>query len=377
MSSTTTGAVGCPICGAAMARATNPFCDMQAQLLHPGASVQQHVCPACGHGWLQHDVPLALLYNSNVALPTEYVNGDMRFPFVARQLDLSSISGQVVEFGGGPGELAEQARRATGKARATVVDFVDRVAAASLDFVALDFNADAARIPELFDARADRKNLFLLSHVIEHLLDPAVLLRELGKFQDSVIFIEVPDFGSRHAPSTLRFSLNHLEHLHYFTSRSLLKLLQDVGFEILAFETQAAPSMPALRALCTPRPAGHNAVLDYREHFADVVGRLKQKILDAGPERQVWVWGLSAFMAQALADLGDARGRVAGIFDTRFPQPDFMGIPVRREPGAAPSADGAARTLVVCGSTYSAVQKVIKAKAEQLLPGAEFFAIAG
>lgn len=354
----------------------NSFCEMQAQLLHPGARLEQHVCTDCGHGWLQHDVPLDLLYNSNVALPTEYVNGDMRFDFVARQLDLASIDGQVVEFGGGPGELAEQARRATGQARATVVDFVDRVASDSLDFVPLDFNAEAARIPGIFAATLDKKNLFLLSHVIEHLYDPALLLRELAAFPNSVMFFEVPDFGSAHALATLRFSLNHLEHLHYFTSRSLLALLEKAGYDILAFETQSAPRMPALRALCTPRKGAHNAVLDYQRHFGDVVGQLKRKILDTGPEKQVWVWGLSAFMAQALADLGEARSRVAGIFDTRFPHPDFMGIPVRREPGVDLASGVGERSVVVCGSTYSAVQKLIGAKAREALPGAEFFAIA-
>lgn len=368
--------VSCPICDAAMVSAANPFCEMQARLLHPGAQVEQHVCSACGHGWLQHDVPLDLLYNSNVALPTEYVNGDMRFAFIARQLDLGSIDGQVVEFGGGPGELAEQARRATGQARATVVDFVNRVASDTLDFVPLDFNAEAAKIPGIFAASLDKKNLFLLSHVIEHLYDPSVLLGELAAFRNSAVYIEVPDFGSAHTLATLRFSLNHLEHLHYFTPRSLLALLEKAGYEILAFETQTAPRMPALRALCAPAKGAHNAVLDYQRHFAEVVGQLKRKILDTAPDKQVWVWGLSAFMAQALAGLGEARSRVAGIFDTRFPHPDFMGIPVRREPDVDPAPGVGERSVVVCGSTYSAVQKVIGARAAQALPGAEFFAIA-
>jgi len=361
----------CPICAAPMARVANPFCEVQGQLFHPGATVEQYLCSDCKHGWLKHDVPLELLYSSNVALPTEYVGGDTRFQFVAANLDLGSVSGAVVEFGGGPGELAEQARQGTGKPRAMVVDFVNRVAAPTLDFVPLDFNSEAAKIPGILAETATKRNLFLLSHVVEHLYDPTVLLRELAGFSDSVIYIEVPDFGAVHDIKALQFSLNCLEHLHYFNARSLTTLLEKAGLKIIAFGTQAAPQMPAIRALCVPANGGHNAVLDYQGHFAEIVQRLREKILAAPPQQEVWVWGLSAFMAQALQELGEARGRVAGIFDTRYPQPDFLGIPVRREP----EAGSAAGKLIVCGSTYSAVQKVIKAKAQAAWPDAEFYAV--
>jgi hypothetical protein len=364
----------CPICAAAMERSANPFCAMQGQLLCPGAAVEQFLCTACGHGWLRHGVPLELLYNSNVALPTQYVNGDMRFAFVEAHLDMASITGRVVEFGGGPGELADQARRAAGHERAGVVDFVDRVASDTLDFLRLDFNTEAPQIPAMFADTASRRNLFLLSHVVEHLYDPTALLRELSTFTDSVVYIEVPDFGAVHGLPALTFSLNCLEHLHYFTGRSLRALLEKSGFEIIAFATQAAPRMPAIRALCVPAKRKHNAVRDYELHFSEVTGRLAQKIAGTSPEVQVWVWGLSAFMAQALIDLGDQRMRIAGIFDTRYPDGDYMGIPVHREPAAA-TRPAAGSSLVVCGSTYSAVQKVISAKTQQAFPGAEFFAI--
>lgn len=364
----------CPICAAATERAANPFCAMQARLLCPGATVEQFLCTACGHGWLKHDVPLELLYNSNVALPTQYVGGDIRCAFVESHLDLASLTGRVVEFGGGPGELAEQARRAAGHERAVVVDFVNRIVTDTLDFVGLDFNTEASRIPALFADTASLKNLFLLSHVVEHLYDPSTLLRELSTFPDSVVYVEVPDFGAVHGLPALAFSLNCLEHLHYFTGRSLRALLEKSGYAIVAFETQSAPRMPAIRALCVPAQRNHNAVRDYDLHFAEVTRCLAQKIAAAAPGVQVWVWGLSAFMAQALIDLGEQRLRIAGIFDTRYPDANFMGIPVHREPGAVttPSSGSA---LVVCGSTYSAVQKVISAKARQAFPDAEFFAV--
>lgn len=364
--------VSCNICGSSTKRIANPFCEMQARLLYPSAKVDQFLCVHCGHGWLHHDVPLDLLYNSNVALPTEYVGGDIRFRFVESNVDLKSITGAVVEFGGGPGELAEQARQAVGKERATVVDFVNRVATDTLDFIQLDFNSDAAKIPLLLDQTKEQRNLFLLSHVVEHLYDPLILLQELSKFSNSLLYIEVPDFGSFHDVSMLKFSLNSLEHLHYFTASSLTKLLEKAGFEVLAFETQSAPRMPALRALCTPVS---NALLAYQAYFSEIADRLAKKIVDAAPDTKIWVWGLSAFMAQALNNLGKERERIAGIFDTRFPREEFLGIRVQKEPDFKENREGGKHTLIVCGSTYSAVQNAIGAKAAQALPHAEFFAV--
>lgn len=364
----------CQMCDALMERVSNPFCEMQAQLLYPGAQVEQSICTACRHGRLDHDVPLDLLYNSSVALPTEYVDSDIRFAFVASHLDPSSITGTVIEFGGGPGELAEQAMHAVGSQRATVVDFVNRVASDRLDFVALDFNSETARIPSLFEETANKRNLFLLSHVIEHLFEPSLLLRELAKFPNSVAYVEVPDFSAVHDKSTLQFALNCLDHLHYFTGESFLKLLQQAGFDILAFEKQSAPRMPALRALCAPARR-HNAVDDHRALYADIAEQFRHKIASAAPGAQVWVWGLSAFMAQALNDLGEERGRVAGIFDTRYPHAEFLGIPVQKAPAFDAASTEGQHNVVVCGSTYSAVQKVIGIKVKSAFADAEYFAI--
>ncbi|MFM0201060.1 methyltransferase domain-containing protein [Paraburkholderia fungorum] len=292
-------------------------------------------------------------------------------------VDLKEIGGVIVEIGGGPGELAEQARDAVGHSRAVVMDFVDRVSFDTLDFVEIDLNHDAARIPVLLHDRLKEKNLFLLSHVVEHLTDPAELLIQLRQFENSMFYIEVPDFGSSHAASALKFSLNNLEHLHYFTDRSLIGLIQKAGFRVLAFETQSLPRMPAIRVLCKPREAAVNAIKDYDSHFTQTTRSLEQRILSANPGQEIWVWGLSAFMATALKNLGDARHKISGIFDTRYPQDSYLGIKLQVEPSIASKADSPDRALVICGSTYSAVQKVIRAKAQTAFPDAEFFAVSG
>ncbi len=363
----------CPICEGLAHEIANPFCVLHAQLIYPSASLREQVCDACGHGMLAHDIPAEVLYSAAVALPTDHAEGDLRFDFIRRNTPLDRIDGEIVDIGGGPGELAGQARRAMGRPIAHVFDFVDRVNVEGVAFTQIDLNNDADRLSGLLPGQAEAAHLFMLSHVVEHLADPYRLLAALRGFANSFVYIEVPDFGARHGAESLKFSLNNLDHTHYFTDRSLLTLVQKAGFRVLAFETQTPPRMPAIRVLCTPRRYG-NALADYPVHFRSVADRLADRIRGARPDQTVWVWGLSAYMAQALADLGAERSRVGRILDTRYGRPDFLGLPVAAQPDAPP-ADGGANLLIVCGSTYSTVQGVIQGKAQAAAPKAEFFTV--
>jgi len=364
----------CPICEGPATEVPNPFITLHARLIYPSATLREQVCDVCDHGVLTHDIPPEILYSSAIAQPTDHSAGDIRFDFIRRAAPLEMVDGAIVDIGGGPGELAGQAREAMGHGTAYVFDFVDRVNVENVVFVPMDLNNDTHRLPELLADRREATNLFMLSHVVEHLADPFRLLSDLHGFADSFVYLEVPDFGARHRVDVLKYSLNNLDHTHYFTDRSLIMLVQKAGFRVLAFETQTLPRMPAIRLLCTPRLSG-NALGDHRGHFDTVAKQLADRIRQTSMEREIWVWGLSAYMAQALADLGPERRRVSRILDTRYGRPDYLGLPVVSEPEAAPANHGAGLTII-CGSTYSAVQKVIRTKAYALAPKAEFFALA-
>lgn len=361
-------AQGCPICGGDTRRIRNEFCEAYVGLRFPDVTLQHRECRDCGHGVLTHDLPLDQLYNAAMAMPMDH-GRDGRLDFIRAHLDLGQVGGAVVEIGGGPGELAEQTRRASGKARASVVDFYNRIAFPDLDFVQVDLNNGAARLAQVFDAKA--ANLFLLSHLIEHLEDPAILLGHLQKFENSFAYIEVPDFGSPHSPETLRWQMNALEHFHYFTDASLLALLRQTGFQVLAFETQQSPDMPVIRALVAPRRPAPASLANSNALFHLIAGRFQERVLAEPPGREIWIWGLSPYMAQALAQMGEARARISGIVDNRYGQTEFLGLPVLKEPEASP--DG--RPLLLCGSTYSIVQAAFAAKAAKVAPNAEFFTV--
>jgi hypothetical protein len=361
-------ASGCLICGGDTREVGNLFCEAYVRLRFPGFTVHHYACGDCGHGVLRHDLPLDRLYNVAMATPMDH-GRDRRLDFIRAHLDLGRIRGAVIEIGGGPGELAEQTRRASGRERAYVVDFVSRVAFPDLDFVKVDLNNEAARLPELFDAEA--ANLFLMSHLLEHLADPRVLLTQLRRFNSSFVFVEVPDFGSEQTPATLQWQMNGLEHEQYFTDASLLTLLLDVGFQVIAFETQPAPDMPVIRALCAPRSAGPSSLEQNNALVHLIAERFRSRILAEPPGRQIWIWGLSPYMAEALSGLGEARARISGVVDNRYPGTDYLGLRVVQEPEI--TADEA--PLIVCGSTFSVVQSAFRAKAERLLPKAEFFTV--
>ena len=357
--------VGCPICGHETKEVSNLFCEAYGRLRFPGVELHHYECVDCGHGVLRHDLPLDQLYSVAMATPMDH-GRDARLAFITSHLDLGCVSGSVIEIGGGPGELAHQTRCAAKKDRAYVVDFVSRVAFPNLDFIEVDLNRDAKRLVDFFDVEA--ANLFLMSHVLEHLRDPRALMSELQKFRNSFVFIEVPDFGSRHTPATLQWQMNGLEHEQYFNDASLIQLLHGAGFQVLAFETQTAPDMTVIRAICSPRRASAAGITQHNVLYGVIAERLRDQILSQPVDRELWVWGLSPYMAEALTKSDEARGRIRGIVDNRYPGTTFAGLDVFKEPG--PSPDG--RPLVLCGSTYAVVQSAFRAKAQNLWPNAEF-----
>jgi hypothetical protein len=230
----------------------------------------------------------------------------------------------------------------------------------------MDLNTDAGRLVDVFDVGAT--NLFLMSHLLEHLRDPRALMRELQNFQNSYVFIEVPDFGSRHTPATLHWQMNGLEHEQYFNDASLIQMLHGSGFRVLAFETQTAPDMTVIRAICSPRRAGAAGIAQHNRLLDLIAERLRDQILSQPADRGVWVWGLSPYMAKALTESEDARSRVRSIVDNRYPDTRFAGLEVLKEPGPPPEG----RPLILCGSTYSVVQTALRDKARKLWPEAEF-----
>lgn len=81
-------------------------------------------------------------------------------------------------------------------------------------------------------------DLIIMSHVLEHLLNPReVLLRLKSNLnKDGILFIEVPNCIS----GNLLGSINNSPHIQHFTKYSLTKLMKDIDFEVIAVDIFSA-----------------------------------------------------------------------------------------------------------------------------------------
>jgi 2-polyprenyl-3-methyl-5-hydroxy-6-metoxy-1,4-benzoquinol methylase len=89
----------------------------------------------------------------------------------------------------------------------------------------------------------EKFDVIMLSHVIEHIVEPSDLLKSLGERlrPGGVLYIKAPNYGSRHVRYLKRgdwLAFIPLQHVWYFNSRSLRRLLRQNGFECLAVKTR-------------------------------------------------------------------------------------------------------------------------------------------
>ncbi|CAM7634176.1 Methyltransferase [Phytobacter diazotrophicus] len=365
----------CPVCNGKIKIIENEFCKIRSQLIYNEVEFKQYICENCYHSCTYHDVPLELIYNAENALPTDRELGDYRLEFIKKSLDITKLDGMAIEIGGGPGELAEQVRVACSQSRGLVVDFVDRVSLDSLDFVYSDLNNCERTLPSALDdiGISNKKNVFLLSHVLEHIFDPFAILNVLKKFSNSYFFIEVPDFGVYHDSTVLRYSVNCPDHIHYFNSRSFLTLIQRCGFNVIAFERQSAPLVPALRVLCECS-SFENSVFDYNAHLNKVSSSLVDIIESNGINNELYIWGLSSFSAKAIAKIKNPEKFIKVIFDTKYHLETYNGIPVLKDPTELDKVFNQ-ESVFVCGSTFSVVQNAMRKKLQCMYADAKFITV--
>src|SRR3989344_1028799 len=94
---------------------------------------------------------------------------------------------------------------------------------------------DVVSNPNVFYTSETKADLIILSHVLEHLINPVVelkrirmLLKETGK-----LYVETPGiFNTHNSYSNFSFSLQHA-HAWYFTLESLRNLVEPIGFKFL------------------------------------------------------------------------------------------------------------------------------------------------
>ena len=204
------------------------------------------------------------------------------------------------------------------------------------------------------------QHLVLLSHVLEHLLQPHTMLSAIRRAlrPDGLLFIEVPAIELFDERDLFQLSF---EHVNYFSHGSLSNLMHAAGYEAVdhvVFENDdgSSPHYPTLGSLWRPAapdarpwPQVHRAAHDVpvmrrylalvARHAQDLDTRVAAALQGPAP---LVLWGAGTLSAQLLANtaLAGAGPAVAGLLDI---DPKKHGLQLEGRPVWHPdSAEGQA-----------------------------------
>jgi 2-polyprenyl-3-methyl-5-hydroxy-6-metoxy-1,4-benzoquinol methylase len=262
------------------------------------ATGERAYCHACFHGWRTERPEFGYSTLAMCALGTSRARLESQIRFFA---PFAAPNPAILEIGCATGELAAATQEMMAVERYEAIELspareqaetrVDRLHTEPLrDLLAKD------RIDRQFD-------LILMSHVLEHIDDPAAELRAMTAVLKpaGAIFLEVPNgAGNRRLPID-----DNKAHLHFFSPSSLLRLLAKEDLETLATATDArldARYADSLRVVARrfQIPAWNTAYLS--DHPAL-----------AGAD-QIVVWGAGSLAVEILANFFDPR-RIAFFVD--------------------------------------------------------------
>lgn len=219
----------CPACEAGHVRAWHEF--GQYDILE---------CFACGHRWcaqVPSDLDIGSFYSNthHQHAIDDTTNTASRMQVVRRIRELRPGSSSLLDVGCAYGHYMD--------------------AASKLGFTCIGVEPDSGRaematkgghhvICDFFRTRLFEERLFdvvILSHVIEHLVEPADLLRDIhgAMANDALLFVACPNHaGLRARIMGLHFEhYSPPEHLGYFTPRSLSEVCKRTGFVPVRMES--------------------------------------------------------------------------------------------------------------------------------------------
>jgi SAM-dependent methyltransferase len=159
----------------------------------------------------------------------------------------------ILELGCGTGEVIKECQRRGYGDKYTAIDYSEkaieylRANSNNIDATTGDITSKDFTISGHFD-------VVILSHVLEHLEEPAVFLKALRRIDFTYLIAEVPLedlFVCRLKSLVKDRTRNPAGHVQFFTGASFRKLLTGAGLEILDTRRYASPSSGAdLRFMC-------------------------------------------------------------------------------------------------------------------------------
>jgi SAM-dependent methyltransferase len=292
----------CPICATA---------DVERMSTAVG---ERAYCKVCFHGWRVDHPGYAYSKTAMCALGTSEERLQRQIRFFA---PFAPVGAAILEIGCATGELAAATRRTLDVARYEAIELspAGRHARPNLDKL---YDQPLRRL--LGDGKIrSRFDVILMSHVIEHLEDPAAELMAMKRVlaAGGAIFLEVPNgAGNRRLPLD-----DNRAHLHFFSLASMTRMLAAAGLDAVAAATDVrldARYGDSLQVIARPfhAPGWSRTLLS--DHPA-IAG-----------ERDIVVWGAGSLAEELLANFFD-RDRIAFFIDrdSAKQQGLCLGRPVR------------------------------------------------
>jgi SAM-dependent methyltransferase len=326
--------------------------DLDGALV-PGYDVA--ICNACGFGYAD-GLPSQAAFDVYYERMSKYEYGqrggresafeEQRFPAAAAFIReyVRDTSARVLDVGCSNGGLLN-ALRAEGFSRLMGLDPSPTCAGVAQELYGLRVLTGTLSSPPTVLGRHD---VVLLSAVLEHIRDLRVALRQVGGIleSDGTVYVEVPDvtrFGGHPDAPFQEFSV---EHINYFSPRSLCNLFEANGFVRIAArtvttsqgeDTTADVIMAAFRAsdgACLPptpdevtRPALVRYIASCRQIERDILAAI-MSVVESGTE--IIVWGVGTHTQRLLAETPLGRARIVAFVDSnpRYRGKTLNGLPV-------------------------------------------------
>jgi 2-polyprenyl-3-methyl-5-hydroxy-6-metoxy-1,4-benzoquinol methylase len=262
---------------------------------------------------------------------------DLMSPFL-------SSSSRILEIGCATGGLLAELRK-RGFANVRGMDPSPGCVRAARELYHLDvFEGTLSDLP----SHPHQYDFVILIGVVEHLRDPGPalsLLRQLLSPQGR-LFVGVPDASRLNEVQNAPFQLFSVEHINYFSPRSLQNLLATQDFDLLrtsqvVVNTSATTTDPLLSQVfeLTDRPLPvvrdeqtEPALRQYIDKARAIEMRTHAIIAElAENQRPIIVWGTGAHTLRLLASsrLGEANVRFYVDSNPHYQGKDLAGVPVR------------------------------------------------
>lgn len=246
-------------------------------------------CHTCFHGWRTQIKPFSYAATAMCSLGTSDDRLRSQIAFFA---PFARPGARILEIGCATGELAAMVRKTMPPATYEAIELspAGEQAAAHLDRLHGQPLGDLLAA----DAITPGFDMILMSHVLEHLDDPAAELAAMRRVlgDGGAIFIEVPNLaGHRKLPID-----DNRSHLHFFSTTSLARMLANAGLEIVATQTDAwldARYADSLRVVARPFAMPHWQSGLLSSHPA------------LGDDPTIVVWGAGSLTDEMLANFFD------------------------------------------------------------------------